>query len=274
MNKKVKFQGLKESFILPILFFTTPSLFAAQQNIIDDEMVVVPAGEFSMGCNVDKDQVCEFALDEKIHTVYLDAYKIDKYEVTFRRYKKCVDAGICLPPAVGGALNYGWPNTERFPANGVTWYQAKTFCEFENRRLPTEAEWEKAARGTETNTFPWGEAPPSCELAVIDGPNAGELGCKTGNTFNVGTKPKGASPYGAMDMAGNLWEWTADWHDANYYNHSPNYNPKGPDTGSYKTTRGGDFFTRSGYEIRTTSRFPYEPSDYSIAIGFRCAANL
>ena len=270
--------GAKTSFhkviILPITLLMLASGLAQSAQIIDDETVEVPAGEFIMGCDIDKDPVCEFAPDEAIHTVYLDKFAIDKYEVTFRRYQKCVDAGICTPPAVGGALNYGWPNTEMFPVNGVTWHQAKTFCEFEQRRLPTEAEWEKAARGTEANTYPWGEQAPSCELAVIDGPNAGELGCKTGNTFNVGSKPAGASPYGAMDMAGNLWEWTADWHDANYYQQSPNYNPKGPSTGLYKTARGGDFFTRRGFEIRTTSRFPYEPSDYSIAVGFRCAVSL
>jgi formylglycine-generating enzyme required for sulfatase activity len=88
--------------------------------------------------------------------------------------------------------------------------------------------------------------------------------------MDVGSKPKGASPYGALDMAGNLWEWTADWHDFEYYHNSPKKNPAGPKTGTHKTCRGGDFFSRNGYEVRTTGRFPYEPSDYSIAIGFRC----
>lgn len=246
----------------------------SKADIVDDELIKIPAGDFVMGCNPGKDTLCDLAPDEAMHIVYLDEYAIDKYEVTFRRYEKCVDAGVCTPPAVGGALNYGWPDTELFPVNGVTWEQADKFCKFEKRRLPTEAEWEKAARGTDSNTFPWGEAAPSCELAVIDAPNAGELGCKTGNTFNVGSKPKGASPYGAHDMAGNLWEWTNDWHDANYYKSSPSDNPQGPPSGLYKTARGGDFFTRRGYEARTTSRFPYEPSDFSIAVGFRCAANL
>lgn len=256
------------------LILSASSFSVYAKDTIDNEMVNVPAGEFTMGCDEDKDPVCEFAQDELKHTVYLNAFAIDKYEVTFRRYQKCIDKGECTLPATGGALNYGWENTERFPVNGVTWYQAKQFCEFEKRRLPTEAEWEKAARGTDARTFPWGEKPPSCELAVIDTANAGELGCKTGNTFNVGSKPNGASPYGALDMAGNLWEWTADWHDSAYYQVSPNYNPTGPASGLYKVARGGDFFTRKGYEVRTTSRFPYEPSDYSIAVGFRCAVSL
>ncbi|WP_079253663.1 formylglycine-generating enzyme family protein [Endozoicomonas arenosclerae] len=245
----------------------------ASANINDAEMVRVPAGYFTMGCNPNLDPVCYYAPDEKKHDVYLDAFKIDKYEVTFRRYQKCMDdkKAKCTPPSVGGAMNYGWEGVDSFPVNGVTWYQAKKFCEFEGKRLPTEAEWEKAARGTDQRTYPWGWRKPSCERAVIDAPNAGELGCKTGNTMNVGSKPKGASPYGAMDMAGNLWEWTADWHSETYYNYSPGYNPKGPALGLYKTTRGGDFFSRNDYEVRSTSRFPYEPSDPSIAVGFRCA---
>ena len=258
--------------VLNALLFTAFSAQAVE--IIDDELIEIPAGEFVMGCDVAKDPICVAAPDEAKHIVFLDKYFIDKYEVTFRRYQKCVDAGKCTPPAVGGALNYGWKDTDLFPVNGVTWEQSQNFCEFEGRRLPTEAEWEKAARGTQANTYPWGEQAPSCELAVVDRPNAGALGCGTGNTFDVGSKPKGASPYGAMDMAGNLWEWTADWHDANYYENSPDNNPKGPESGLYKTARGGDFFTRSGYEVRTTSRFPYEPSDYSIAVGFRCAADI
>ncbi|MGY0217641.1 formylglycine-generating enzyme family protein [Endozoicomonadaceae bacterium StTr2] len=243
----------------------------AHAAIIDDEMVSVPAGSFQMGCNLDYDPICYYAPDEKQHKVNLDAFEIDKYEVTFRRYQKCVDAGKCTPPAVGGALNYGWPGVELYPVNGVTWYQAKAFCEYEKKRLPTEAEWEKAARGTDQRTYPWGWEEPDCKRAVVDSPNAGALGCKTGNTMNVGSKPEGQSPYGAMDMAGNLWEWTADWHSESYYNQSPERNPKGPEQGHYKTARGGDFFSRQGYEVRTTSRFPYYPSNYSIAIGFRCA---
>ncbi|MGB1297374.1 MAG: formylglycine-generating enzyme family protein [Psychrobium sp.] len=267
-------QRVRFPLLSGLILCVMPIGWVQANDTVDDEQVTVPAGEFIMGCDAGKDPVCSAAPDENKHIVYLDEFLIDKYEVTFRRYQQCVDAGRCSPPAVGGALNYGWDGVERFPVNGVTWQQAKTFCEFENRRLPTEAEWEKAARGTESNIFPWGDSAPSCEVAVVDRANAGALGCGTGNTLNVGAKPKGASPYGAMDMAGNLWEWTADWYDADYYDNSPSENPKGPATGLFKVTRGGDFFTRSGYEVRSTSRFPYEPSDYSIAIGFRCAADI
>ena len=256
--------------LLSGLLLTTAAAAAAG---LDDDMVRVPAGQFTMGCNSEIDPICVIAPDEHQHLVNLKAFKIDKFEVTFRRYQQCVDDGKCTPPAVGGALNYGWPEVDKFPVNGVTWKQASHFCQVTGRRLPTEAEWEKAARGTDMRLYPWGDEPPSCQRAVMDTANAGELGCKTGNTLDVGSKPEGASPYGAMDMAGNLWEWTADWYAADYFKNSPLDNPNGPASGQYKVARGGDFFSRTGYELRTTSRFFYEPSDYSIAIGFRCAAD-
>ncbi|MGY0219399.1 formylglycine-generating enzyme family protein [Endozoicomonadaceae bacterium StTr2] len=244
-------------------------------DINDAEMVDVPGGFFQMGCTLsDADPTCQYTPEEKRHLVNLSPFKIDKYEVTFRRYQKCVDKGDCTPPAIGGALNYGWPDIDKFPVNGVTWIQADQFCKSEGRRLPTEAEWELAARGNDGRIFPWGNEKPSCDLAVMDKADAGFLGCGTGNTMDVGSRPKGQSPYGAMDMAGNLWEWTADWYSKTYYENSPIKDPQGPATGLYKTARGGDFFTRGGYELRSTGRFEYEPTDYSIAVGFRCAKSL
>lgn len=243
------------------------------QEIIDDEMVTIPSGEFIMGCDVEKDPVCEAANDEFKHTVYLSAFEIDKYEVNYNRYQKCIDAGECTYPASRGGFNYDLFESN-FPVNGATWYQAKALCEFEGKRLPTEAEWEKAARGTDGRTFPWGEELPNCERAVVDGPNAGELGCKTGNAMNIGSKPEGASPYGVMDMAGNVWEWVSDWYSTDYFENSPEVNPQGPESGKYKVTKGGDFFGRHGYEVRSTSRFPYDPVNLSPAIGFRCARDL
>lgn len=252
-------------------------LFSAQlafSQINDTVMVTVPAGEFQMGCDTNTDIYCEFVPEEFSHTVFLDAFRIDKYEVTYRRYQKCVDAGGCEPPDVGGMFNYGWPGIDSLAVNGITWFKAKAFCEWEGKRLPTEAEWEKAAKGTEQLLYPWGFEEPTCEYAVMDTMYAGNLGCGTGNVMPVGTKPMGASPYGAMDMAGNVWEWTADWHDENYYFNSPINNPQGPASGDYKVTRGGDLFSRSGLELRTTGRFPYYPSNPSPAIGFRCAKSL
>lgn len=238
-------------------------------------MIEVPGGYFEMGCKPGAhDPVCAATLDEQAHRVYVSPFRIDKYEVTFARYQACIDARVCTEPTVAGGMNFGRPGIEKFPVNGVAWDQAKTFCEWQGRRLPTEAEWERAARGDDGRVYPWGNQAPSCERAVVDGKQAGELGCGTGNTLDVGSKPAGASPYGAMDMAGNLWEWTADWYAVDYYANSPERDPKGPASGHFKSTRGGDLFARHGYEVRSTSRFPYEPSDHSPAIGFRCAQSL
>ncbi len=256
---------------ITVLGLAVPPINASPIETPDSEMVTVPAGSFEMGCNPAIDPLCQLLTDEDQHTVYLDEFQIDKYEVSFRRFQKCVDAEICLLPAIGGGMNYDREGVDKFPANGVTWEEADKFCKFEGKRLPSEAEWEKAARGTDGRIYPWGNNHPTCNVTVMDAPLAGELGCNTGNTLDVGSKPKGASPYGAMDMAGNLWEWVADWHAEKYYQESPENNPKGPATGLYKVARGGDFFSRLGFELRTSSRFYYEPSDYSIAVGFRCA---
>jgi formylglycine-generating enzyme required for sulfatase activity len=270
MNFQYKF--LKQTLLLAgLLLLSLPSTFS---QIIDDAMVTIPAGEFTMGCDPNTDIYCEFSPEETAHAVYLDAYQIDKYEVTYRRYQKCVDAGVCETPDVGGMFNYGWAGNDLLAVNGITWFKAKAFCEWEGKRLPTEAEWEKAAKGTEQLLYPWGYEEPTCEYAVMDTMYAGKLGCGTGNIMPVGSKPKGASPYGVMDMAGNVWEWTADWHDEDYHLVSPYQNPKGAETGSYKVTRGGDLFSRTGLELRTTGKFPYYPANPSPAIGFRCVKSL
>lgn len=237
----------------------------------DAEMVAIPGATYQMGCDPKTDYVCTYVPEEKQHKVTIDPFSIDKYEVTTRRYTKCVESGHCEIPTIGGLMHYGNAEAARFPINGVSWYQAKAFCEWEGKRLPTSAEWELAARGTDGRTYPWGFEEPDCSRTVMDRANAGFLGCGTGDTLDVGSKPKGASPYGVMDMAGNVWEWTSDWYDEGYYLISPEKNPKGPKHGELKITRGGDFMSRQGYELRSTGRFPYYPSNPSPAIGFRCA---
>lgn len=237
------------------------------------KVIVIPGAEFNMGCDPSRDEVCNYVPEEQQHKVYVSSFKIDKHEVTTNKYAECVKAGDCEMPVIGGIMHYGDPEAGNFPINGVSWYQAKAYCEWEDKRLPTSAEWELAARGTDGRTFPWGEEKPDCSRAVIDRENAGFLGCGTGNSQDVGSKLKGASPYGVLDMAGNLWEWTTDWYDETYYHNSPYRNPKGPANGQLKITRGGDFLSRQSYELRTTSRFPYYPSNPSPAIGFRCASD-
>ncbi|CAM3746193.1 formylglycine-generating enzyme family protein [Parendozoicomonas haliclonae] len=257
---------------VPIVSLLFVSLSAHVNAINYDEMISIPATKFQMGCDPEIDPICKLVPEEKQHEVSVSAFKIDKYEVTTKDYGDCVAAGICEYPTMGGLMHFGNEEADLFPINGVSWYDAKTYCEtFKGKRLPTSAEWELAARGTDKRIYPWGNDEPDCTRAVIDRPGAGFLGCGTGDSMNVGSKPKGASPYGVMDMAGNVWEWTSDWYDENYYANSPAKDPKGPSRGTLKITRGGDFLSRRGYEVRSTGLFPYYPTNPSPAIGFRCA---
>ncbi len=226
---------------LPIANATAIPAFTVQRRGSDNaEMVLVPAGEFTMGSNSGDD-------DEKPpHLVYLDAFWIDKYEVTNAFYKKCVDAGKCQRPNPTGSSTrnayYGNTQFDNYPVIYVAWADAKTYCEWAGKRLPTEAEWEKAARGTDGRTYPWGNDWDAKKL------NSGEGGA--GDTVAVGSYPAGASPYGVMDMAGNVWEWVADWYDASYYSKSPVRNPTGPSSGQTRGVRGGALVLLSGRRAR------------------------
>lgn len=260
----------KYASLLPLLV-SCSALLISTNAISKTEMITIPSASFQMGCDPNTDYICAYVPEEKQHLVAIDSFKIDKHEVTTAQYTQCVTAGVCSDPIIGGLMHYGNPEAKNFPINGVNWYQAKKYCQWQGARLPTSAEWELAARGTDNRTYPWGNSEPNCKVAVMDRENAGYLGCGTGDTLDVGSKPQGASPYGVMDMAGNVWEWTSDWYDTEYYYSSPKNNPKGPKHGELKITRGGDFMSRQGYELRTTGRFPYYPSNPSPAIGFRCA---
>ncbi len=215
------------------------------------EMVYVPAGEFLMGSE-DADAVSDEAPE---HTVYLDAYWIYKNEVTNAQYRQCIEDGVC-----SGNLS-SYPETD-YPAVYMDWYEANEYCTWAGGRLPTEAEWEKAARGTDGRTYPWGEESPTCILAQF-------CDC-SGETVPVGSFLGGASPYGALDMAGNVWEWVADWYDAEYYQNSPSQNPTGPASGTGRVIRGGSWHI-SGRYLRVSYRDWLNP-DYSSGNrgGFRC----
>ena len=233
---------------------TTAGSFISPQKTKGGEMVRVPAGEFIMGSESGNSK------EKPVRRVYLDEFFIDKYEVTNEQYNQCVGAGLC-------STNHkyeGFTDPQQ-PVVGVDWNQASAYCAWAGKRFPTEAEWEKAARGTEGWLYPWGEG--------IDCSRANYGDCKNGKTKNVGSYPSGASPYGAMDMAGNVWEWTADWYDANYYKSSPNRNPTGPGSGQYRVLRGGSWRDLPT-DLRASYRLWDYPGDRGKLFGFRCARTI
>jgi formylglycine-generating enzyme required for sulfatase activity len=235
-------------------------------------MVCVPAGEFLMGSS-DDDPGAQVS-EKPQHTVYLDAFWIDKTEVTNAQYLKCVEAGVCKEPSCWDASDYNAPDQ---PVVCVNWNDARVYSAWAGGQLPTEAEWEKAARGTGGQIYPWGN----------------DFGCHRGNFDDerevdsyvveggpdcdgypkaapVGNFAAGASPYGALDMAGNVWEWVADWYDRDYYSTSPASNPQGPDSKEERLSRGGSFGSNDGGG-RCAVRFWFVPSLRDGSLGFRVA---
>jgi eukaryotic-like serine/threonine-protein kinase len=230
-------------------------------------MVYVPAGKFMMGSVYSGSLAQDNEMPQ--HTVTLGAYWIDKTEVTNAMYAKCVQARVCdalfIPSSKSRKSYYGNPTYDAYPVINVTWDAAHSYCQWAGARLPSEAEWEKSARGTDGRTYPWGNAAPTCSLANYSG-------CSS-DTTTVGHFPSGASPYGALDMAGNVWEWVNDWYDLRYYANSPSSNPQGPVSGSGHVVRGGAWCITAFFARSANRDWFYTWSD-DTTIGFRCARSL
>jgi formylglycine-generating enzyme required for sulfatase activity len=230
---------------------TTAEPFPTKTNM---EMVLIPAGSFLMGIDGND-------LDQRPqHEVYLDAYWMDLTEVTNAQYLACVDDGGCKPP--GEAQYYRDQSLRDHPVAYVTWFDARDFCQWAGKRLPTEAEWEKAARGTDGRIFPWGDTPANDRLANYND--------NVHKSTPVGSYPVGVSPYGLQDMAGNVWEWVNDWYLIDYYRTSVRENPAGPDTGDRKVLRGGSWFSLVDIVLRTHIRKKRAPEIRDYGTGFRC----
>lgn len=239
----------------------------AQSSHCQQAPIRIPAGDFYMGC--DNEDLCS-ADEAPAHRVAVPAFEIDSCEVTVEQYEQCVKAGVCSAPQnYSPQCNYGISDRKSHPINCVTAEQAQTYCQYVGMRLCTEAEWEKAARGgcelyqdclAETPLYPWGSGPPTCDKAVF-------AQCSARHTLPVGTRPAGASPYGVLDMAGNVWEWVADTYHGSY---------DGAPTdgtawlgGTERVFRGASFLSPA-QALRATNRSHMAPNLATDALGFRC----
>jgi formylglycine-generating enzyme required for sulfatase activity len=225
----------------------------------EPSMVLVPAGEFTMGSATGD------ADERPAHQVYLDSFLIDRHEVTVDQYAAFLQETGTSSPSDWRTMNQ--LSNKKRPVSNVDWADAAAYCKWAGKRLPTEAEWEKAARGTDGRLYPWGNEPPTPRHA-----NYGQTGSSNnGALAPVGSFEEGKSPYGLYDMAGNVWEWVSDWYDHDYYRASPPRNPEGPLTGGFKGIRGGSW-NSSPRALRSADRYWDPPTFRSQYLpGFRCA---
>ena len=217
-------------------------------------MVFVPSGSFLMGSMAENTEALYNEFPQ--HEAHLVNFWLDRTEVTNAQYNQCVTASVC---AASEPLNDHF--SDETPVQGINWLDADVYCRWVGGQLPTEAQWEYAARGPDGRRFPWGDSPPDRGLANFDR--------NVGTTTPVGHYPAGASWVGALDMAGNVQEWVADWYDSDYYSSSPHDNPTGPVSGNFKVLRGGSWGGGARY-VRGAYRYNVSASVRSHFIGFRC----
>ena len=242
----------------------------------EQDVVRIPTGSLIMG-SADGDS------DERpLRRVWIDAFVMDRYEVTVAQYGRCVAAGVCREPHHTADayrlafevhyLNWGKEGRSAHPINGVSWYDAETYCRWAEKRLPTEAEWEWAARGSDGRLYPWGNDQVTCQKAIMDD---GGDGCGHEMAWPVGSRSAGGSPFGVQDMAGNLWEWTADYYARDFYSRGGQSNPYNDEVGEdLRVLRGGSMADQNARILRSTNRLGYLPDQrYDYTVGFRCAAD-
>ncbi|THJ20553.1 MAG: trypsin-like serine protease [Nitrospira sp. CG24E] len=224
-------------------------------------MVVIPAGEFMMGT--------EDGLQDArpIHIVHLSSYWIDRYEATNARYRQCVEGGGCTPPK--DRQTFDDPQRMQHPVTNITWEQARSFCQWQGKRLPTEAEWEKAARGTDGRRYPWGND----EGVVTGGAGSGALKVVANGTEPVGRQASTVSPYGVFDLIGNVSQWVKDWYAEDFYRTSSTRDPQGPARGSFRVLRGGEWNEKPP-DLRVSYRGWDEVTYWGPTLGVRCAEDV
>jgi sulfatase modifying factor 1 len=262
-----------------------PQSFIREQDGM--EMVLIPGDTFLMGS--EDDNVLSAIDEQPQREVTLDEFYIDKYEINVEQFaaflnrlggyrRACENVDCTLPRNLAGYTNYleeqdlgdgtiqysPMTGFASYPANHISWYGAQSYCQSVGARLPTEAEWEYAARGTDGRLYPWGNKAPDDTLAVFQSESFD-------NMKAVDALPEGASPFGIFGMAGSLWEWTADWYDETYYLEAPSSNPQGPETGFARVVRGGAWpYNNQSDRIRTSNRYSLSPDFISSTVGFRC----
>jgi formylglycine-generating enzyme required for sulfatase activity len=273
---------------------TLASIPAQEDEIVDAKsapMRFVRAGEYAMGgleavalteCRkLYIGGTCEqewFSDEAPLHTVYLDEFYMDKYEVSNALYRECVNSDVCKPPANVGSNShssyYDDPQYDDYPVINIDWYMADTYCKWRGARLPTEAEWEKAARSTDGRIYPWGNSFAGMNVNFCD-ENCCNDGANTdyndgyADTAPVDSYPAGMSEFGIYNLAGNVWEWVADWYGETYYANSPFSNPTGPISGEARVARGGSW-NDFGDVVRASNRNWVRATFFNNVLGFRC----